>query len=32
MSGIKAIIWGAILTFGSIFLIWLLSMVTTVSI
>ncbi|AHF02206.1 hypothetical protein THIAE_02805 [Thiomicrospira aerophila AL3] len=31
MNGIKAIIWGIILTFGSITLIWLLSLLTVVS-
>lgn len=32
MTGIKAIIWGFILTFGSIALIWLLSTLTVVSV
>jgi hypothetical protein len=32
MTGIKAIIWGIILTFGSIGLIWLLSILTVVSV
>ena len=32
MNGIKAIIWGIILTFGSVALIWLLSTLTVVSV
>lgn len=32
MNGIKAIIWGIILTFGSVALIWLLSILTVVSV
>jgi hypothetical protein len=32
MTGIKAIVWGIILTFGSVALIWLLSMLTVVSV
>lgn len=32
MTGIKAIVWGIILTFGSVALIWLLSLLTVVSI
>lgn len=31
MSGKKAIAWGLVLTFGSIALMWLLSMVTVVN-
>ncbi len=31
MNGIKAIIWGLILTFGSILLMWWLSTLTVVS-
>lgn len=32
MTGIKAILWGIILTFGSVALIWLLSLLTVVSV
>lgn len=32
MSGIKAIIWGLILTFGSIALMWWLSTITVVAV
>lgn len=32
MTGIKAIVWGIILTFGSVALIWLLSILTVVSV
>ncbi len=30
MNGMKAIFWGFILTFGTVFLMWLLSMITVV--